>query len=208
MADNNTEKGSEQKTVIPSSPFPIPCSTFAAQRSPFLVLRSAICAPRSCSWMFDKVPIDPQQAIIMILSLSGSKRKKMFTLLFVKDMTRKMWSCQLCTHNQCAVLCAFTVGYISVAIENVFCRLMPILMLFKSLFRGGKLQIPSLWNDTFFARATYYNLPLDVVRNCTDRRLLQNVAAIIVAMRITKCIILAKCRNCYYKILVSPLITL
>lgn len=128
------------------------------------------------------------------------KENKCLHCCFEKGMMRKMWSCQLCTHNQCAVLCAFTVGYISVAIANVFCSLMPILMLFISLFRGGKLQIPSLWNDTFFARATYYNLPKDVVRNCTDRRLLQNVAAIndnkmrdsilsqISVMRITKCI--------------------
>ena len=207
--------------------------------------------------MFDKVPIDPQQAIKrespftdetgLILSLFEvrlnilvtifcarvtkvvcslwyclylvPKENKCLHCCFVKDMTRKMWSCQLCAHNQCAVLCALTVGYISVAIANVFCRLMPILMLFKSLFRGGKLQIPSLWNDTFLQEqhiTICRRMLLEIARTDDYYKMLQ-------PLMITKCVtrfghkflrcvlqnafILAKCRNCYYKMLVSPSIT-
>ena len=132
-------------------------------------------------------------------------------------MRRKMWSCQLCAHNQCAVLCAFTVEYISVAIANVFCRLMPILMLFKSLFRGGKLQIPSLWNGMQEQHIIICRrMLLEIAQTDDYYKMLQ-------PLMITKCVtrfchkflqcvlqnafILAKCRNCYYKMLVSPSIT-
>ena len=86
----------------------------------------------------------------MILSLSGSK-KKMFTLLFCKGYdAENVILPTLYPQPVRGSVCLY--GWVRFA-------LMPILMLFKSLFRGGKLQIPSLWNDTFFARATYYNLP-------------------------------------------------
>ena len=96
----------------------------------------------------------------MILSLSGSKRKEMFTLLFCKGYEAdNVILLTLCPQPVRGSVCLYGWVYFCSLCKCVLPSDAYILMLFKSLFRGGKLQIPSLWNDTFFARATYYNLP-------------------------------------------------
>ena len=152
----------------------------------------------------------------MILSLSGSKRKQMFTLLFCKGYdAENVILPTLCPQPVRGSVCLY--GWLAIA--NVFCRLMPILMLFKSLFRGGKPQIPSLCNDTFLQEqhvTICRRMLLEIAQTDDYYKMLQ-------PLMITKCVtrfchkflrcvlqnafILAKCRNCYYKMLVSTSIT-